>query len=40
MKKKSVKKNFSRQFESKLEQDEKILEKEKKIKAPIFVKSP
>ena len=38
--KKSVKKNFSRQFESKLEQDEKILEKEKKIKAPKFVKSP
>ena len=38
--KKPVKKNFSRQFDSKPEQDEKILEKEKKIKAPKFVKSP
>ena len=38
--KKPAKKNFSRQFDSKPEQDEKILEKEKKIKAPKFVKSP
>ena len=38
--KKPVKKNFSKQFDSKPEQDEKILEKEKKIKAPKFVKSP
>ena len=38
--KKPVKKNFSRQFDSKPEQNEKILEKEKKIKAPKFVKSP
>ena len=38
--KKPAKKKFSRQFDSKPEQDEKILEKEKKIKAPKFVKSP
>ena len=38
--KKPVKKNFSRQFDPKPELDEKILEKEKKIKAPKFVKSP
>ena len=38
--KKPAKKNFSKQFDSKPEQDEKILEKEKKIKAPKFVKSP
>ncbi len=37
---KLVKKNFSKQFDSKAEQDVKNLEKEKKIKAPKFVKSP
>ena len=35
---KLVKKNFSKQFDSKAEQDVKNLEKEKKIKAPKFVK--
>ena len=38
--KKPVKKNFPRQLDSKPIQDEKILEKEKKNKAPKFVKSP